>query len=381
MDIKEIKKELLAAVTLIEDYEQYGMSIDRDAAIDKIRLAYQALRFDDGCRLPVAPVASEEAEAETEQTDAELNMPDVEVEFIMPEFEGDEPEMDEIDVQVEESEEFVEESEEETEDMVEEPKSEIETEIIVVSEPAEESKPEPDEPLESEVAVEQEFGPAPKLVEPKPIVVPKFEEQPIEQSKVKEPEVEAPKNERPTENESVEGNSVVEQSLFGDSEQWSHPKPRSRRRLVSLYDDDIVVAAQPEVTQSQSKPLVSEPEQLSVPKSEVVADTVAEVAAPKILGEAVESIPTIGDTMVATPSVGESTVVESLRKAITVGNRIMLVRDLFDGDEALYERTISLLDEMNSLDDCIIYIAENFVWRPSSEGAKLVIDLLQRKFR
>ena len=69
----------------------------------------------------------------------------------------------------------------------------------------------------------------------------------------------------------------------------------------------------------------------------------------------------------------------TLRGAINVVDRFMLMRDLFDDDAQLYEQTIDALEAMDNLDDCIIYIAENFAWRPSSEGAKLMMDLLQRK--
>ena len=52
---------------------------------------------------------------------------------------------------------------------------------------------------------------------------------------------------------------------------------------------------------------------------------------------------------------------------------------LFAGDAEQYEKTMDVLEAMDNLDDCIIYIAENFAWRPSSDGAKLIMDLLQRK--
>ena len=101
----------------------------------------------------------------------------------------------------------------------------------------------------------------------------------------------------------------------------------------------------------------------------------------KVLGEVITPTTTIADTITPVVSVAEDRPVETLRGAISVVDRFMLIRDLFGDNEVLYEQTIDLLDKMDNLDDCIIYIAENFVWRPSSEGAKLIMDLLQRKFR
>ena len=129
---------------------------------------------------------------------------------------------------------------------------------------------------------------------------------------------------------------------------------------------------------SEPEPVV-EPQIAPAPQAEVAPKPFAEPT--KVLGESVESVTTIADTIVAQPSVGESTAVNSLREAITVGHKFMLIRDLFDGDNALYDKTIDELDKMDNLDDSIIYIAENFAWRPSSEGAKLIVDLLQRKYR
>ena len=380
MELKEIRDQLLAAATLIGDYEAYGMSIDRDAALDKIRTAYQALRFVGGqsvgtaepLSVPVAttpPEPTDVVEEAEEDTDDE---PEVEVEFYIPDDEETEDEETESEQPVE-------------------PQTEPEVETVEPEPEAEPEQPvEPQEPVvepQAEVTVEQVVEPAEPVVEPQTTAVA----------------------------------GVMEQSLFGDVvpvRQRSH----SRRRLVALYDDDQIVVPQPKEVPKIPQPTIERPKvevpKLDTPKIEVPKVEIPKVEAPKVeqpkieqpkvespkveapkvdvapsvtiigesnptkvLGETVESVTTIADTIIAAPSVGESTAVDSLRAAITVGNRFMLVRDLFGGDEALYERTITLLDQMESLDDSIIYIAENFVWRPSSEGAKLIVDLLQRKFR
>ena len=45
MGLKEIKENLLQAAELVGDFEANGMEIDRDVALDKIRAAYESLRF------------------------------------------------------------------------------------------------------------------------------------------------------------------------------------------------------------------------------------------------------------------------------------------------------------------------------------------------
>ena len=56
-----------------------------------------------------------------------------------------------------------------------------------------------------------------------------------------------------------------------------------------------------------------------------------------------------------------------------------MIRDLFAGDAALYEDTIDRLNEFDDLDECMIFIVENFRWNPDSEGAKLLVSLIERK--
>ena len=360
MNCTEIKSKLLAAITLIEDFERDGMTIDRDAAIDKIREAYQLLRFDYVAPTvtavsasvemyqPAPAPAQEQDEEQEEEQEEQCDEPEVEVEFILADEQEDVE--DEVTPELEET-----------------PEPEVEETPEVESEEAE---PEVVETQEVEQMPEPEV-----VAEPEPQPVPVVET-PVAESA---PEVVAPSDTAPA----VEG--VVEQSLFGFEPQVVRPKSHSRRRLITLYGDEPTPApkAEPQIVPAEVK--VSEPEPVvepqiaPAPQAEVAPKPFAEPT--KVLGESVESVTTIADTIVAQPSVGESTAVNSLREAITVGHKFMLIRDLFDGDNALYDKTIDELDKMDNLDDSIIYIAENFAWRPSSEGAKLIVDLLQRKYR
>jgi hypothetical protein len=71
--------------------------------------------------------------------------------------------------------------------------------------------------------------------------------------------------------------------------------------------------------------------------------------------------------------------ITDLRKAIGLNDKFLMIRDLFGGDAARYEDTIDTLNEFDDLDECMIYIVENFRWNPDSEGAKLLVSLLERK--
>ena len=106
-----------------------------------------------------------------------------------------------------------------------------------------------------------------------------------------------------------------------------------------------------------------------------------DVAPQEVVGDTFHEKPSVGDTISCPKGVAESAPIASLRGAIGVADRFMLVRELFGGDVEAFERAIDNLDQIGSLDDCMIYIAENYEWRAQSEGAKLVVELLQRKFK
>lgn len=374
--LSEIKEQLLKAITLIEEYELRGFTIDRDTALELIRRAYEDLRFHDSDTLTV-----DESEAHitpTEQSDE----PEVEVEIIMSE-EGEEAE----ETEEQEEQEVVAEQEETVEAELQEAKTdepEVEVEIIeaeVVAEPEVVATPEPEPEVTPEPTVEPTVEAAPES------------EPAVEKT---EPEVGIETTPEPTpepEPEVVEVTTkavVTEPSLFGDDDQWTRPT-HSRRRLISLYRDEAPQEPKPRHRRKSADVEVE-------PKAEAVPETPAVEKAPitpteptpiptvetteptkVVLADTISTPQTIADTIQQQPSIGQSGAVNSLRGAISVGDRFMLIRELFGGDEAKYESTIDLLESYDNLDDCIIYIAENFTWRASSDGAKLIMDLLQRK--
>ncbi len=70
----------------------------------------------------------------------------------------------------------------------------------------------------------------------------------------------------------------------------------------------------------------------------------------------------------------------SLREAIGLNDRLMLMNDLFDQDAGLYERTLDALDGTDNMDDAYIYLYEHFTLDDSKEGVKLLLSLIEQKF-
>jgi hypothetical protein len=124
------------------------------------------------------------------------------------------------------------------------------------------------------------------------------------------------------------------------SEESVAPIIPKRSRLLSLYDDEVV----------------------------------------PVLGEQFHEQPSVADVVACPKGVADITPVVSLRDAIGVADRFMLIRELFEGDSDAYEKAINGLESQPSFDDCVIFISENYAWRAQSEGVKVLMTLLQRKF-
>ena len=115
------------------------------------------------------------------------------------------------------------------------------------------------------------------------------------------------------------------------------------------------------------------------------ADELAAAAPGAVLGEVINhDVQTLADT-IAPPRDRASELlrnepVTDLRRAIGINDRFLLIRDLFGGDGAAYESAIDALNGFDNLDDCMIYIAEHYAWNPNSDGAVLLMELLERKY-
>ena len=240
-----------------------------------------------------------------------------------------------------------------------------------------------DEPKQEEVAVEPEIEVVPEpeveievAVEPEP--EPMSEPEPIAEP---EPTV-APK-----------GNG----GLF-DMEDIP-VRTRSSRKMISLYTSPFAAETKPKAEEPKVEPVAKQepkaeptiapepkveakPEPKPVPTPAPAPAPVAQpTAEPVRLGDVLGGkTTTLADKMAddSAPTAAFNRITD-LRKAIGLNDKFLMIRDLFDGDAARYEDTITTLNEFDDLDECMIYIVENFVWNPDSEGAKLLVSLIERK--
>ncbi len=165
------------------------------------------------------------------------------------------------------------------------------------------------------------------------------------------------------------------------------PKQNRHRRsvLMSLYDDD-----------SQPQEVVKAVEAVEEPAEKRAVEPVEEVKhAPThmSIGSFTTPVQTVGDSLV----VDIETVADRLSNSaprqtlsdrhvyrsfdeLGINERYLLARDLFGDDPQLCREMLAIISAFDNYDDAMIYIAENFKWNPDSDGAKLILSILEHKF-
>ena len=160
-------------------------------------------------------------------------------------------------------------------------------------------------------------------------------------------------------------------------------RSKSRRKMISLYSDNpipVQTPAEPAKVEREVVTVEREPVVEVIPVEERVSVVEPIASQPQRLGESFGEVKTLADKMAkdGNPTTPFNRITE-LRQAIGLNDRFLMIRDLFGGDAARYEATIDTLNEFEDLDECIIYIVENFRWNPDLEAAKLLVSLIERK--
>ena len=384
MNIEFIKSEFEKLSLILRTWDEgEGISaIERDIALDKLKNIYDTLRFGEASetnvenetqrieagaeQTPVAPPATEtvardepaENPSEEDENETPAEEEEVEVEFI-----------------------FADEDEEDDEATEAAPAAE--------PEPAEYDDAVADDEPRSDAAAETPSAEsAPATTAP---------EQPQELPRSEESDDEQPAR-RPL------------NSLFGADEIGSRPRTK-HHRMMSIYNDarpreekvidiskifdaDEEMRPQPMPSPRQTESVDERIAEEHPIRTETFAPRTAaspdveplradDASHPVMLGDAINrNAQTLADTLGKPSALAEEithTKITSLREAIGINDKFLMIRDLFDGDGEAYDEAIGTLDGFDSLDDCMIHIVENYSWNPDSEGAKFIMQLLERK--
>lgn len=188
------------------------------------------------------------------------------------------------------------------------------------------------------------------------------------------------------------------QTLFGVEEPASRHRHK-QRVIMSLYGSDTPehTPVTPTREAAPAEPVAeSAPAHKPVHPVHATTEAPAEIPAPAttlsdaaaagaVLGEVINAnVHTLADTIAPPHDIASelrrSEPVTDLHRAIGINDKFLMIRDLFGGDGEAFERAIEALNGFDNLDDCMIYVAENYAWNANSDGAKLLMELLERKF-
>ena len=418
MELKTLQKELHRLDQLVGAWHDASdiTTLERDLVLARLRDIYEAVLF--GLETATEPV---EQAPQTVAVAAPVEaLPEADTEPIEEPlvFEGDD--FFSLDAILPVEEEFApieeEVAEEPTEEEVAEEVAPVEEEVAEEPMPMEEEIAPAVEEVVEEVApaVEEEpvvveevvEEPAPVVEEPKPAPAPApfqtlFGVEPeVDQHRrkqrvimslydVQEPEPKPIVKEEPKpvvmpEPEPIVEEVPAEEPIATPAEEEHYTPLATPIDETELTDEDVVFELSEGELEEEiaDEPAVEEEIEEPAPRVEEPKEVTPAVEEPTVvLGEKLQPQTTLGDQLAARQTVNDLRPrITDLRRAVGLNDKFLLIRDLFNGNGSLYEITIRKLNEFDNFDDCMIYIAEHFAWNPNSDGAKLMMDLLERKF-
>ena len=156
-------------------------------------------------------------------------------------------------------------------------------------------------------------------------------------------------------------------------------RQKSGRKMISLYNvPTTTVSPEPKAEPAPAPtPVVPQQPVAPAPAPQPIPQSTEPQRIADVLGSGRKVLSDMSQNeAMPTPPMSK---ISDLRKAIGINDKFIMLRDLFAGNEAQYNATIDALNSFTNLDDCMIYIVENFAWNPDSEGAKLIVSLIERK--
>ena len=414
MQINDIKTLVARLGAIVDGWdEQSGApAVERHIAASLLAELYEAVKFDTAlaatevAKVVAEPEPTEEVVAEpteevaevidlsdifggsfgdddeeiveqevAEQPIEEVAEPESEIE-VEPEPEPEIEEQPEVEIEQEEAQSEEEQVLEDREEVVEQP-AEIE------AQPVEEEEEQPAVEKE-EQSVEIETQPVVEEVEHSI----ETEEQPAETEEEEQP-VKIEEEEQPAVAEAEKPKS--EQASLFDMEIVRRPRSSSGRRVImSLYGESATSTSREEKTREKAvEPApdaiqpVEQPADES-PKAVSVAERIAaaQTEGPQVLGDVIGAGTTTLAEAVAASQPTVQTVqndrVNTLRAAIGINDRFIMIRDLFGGDGAAFDRAMEELDAFEDFNECLVYMS-TYRWNPNSDGARMLMDLVTRK--
>ena len=72
--------------------------------------------------------------------------------------------------------------------------------------------------------------------------------------------------------------------------------------------------------------------------------------------------------------------IKDLSKVFGISDKFLYTRELFNNDSTQFQNTINTINEMESIDEALIYIGTNYDWQADEPTVIKFIDIIQRRF-
>ena len=76
----------------------------------------------------------------------------------------------------------------------------------------------------------------------------------------------------------------------------------------------------------------------------------------------------------------QSKPIVDIAAAIGINDKFQLIRDLFNGDSATFNKTLEILNGATNFNEAFSYINENFDWDMEDPSVHFILELVRRKF-
>ncbi len=155
-------------------------------------------------------------------------------------------------------------------------------------------------------------------------------------------------------------------------------------KVKEARPEEIDVA--PDVVDPVEEP-VEEKAKEAKPEKEEVGEEFEEAKTEKkeatTIGDSYASEKSLNDIISQAKQSVESTIssrpINSLQSAVGINDRFLFIRELFEGDGDQYTDAVKNLDQMNSIQEAVNYLRDNYKWKKNDTSLKF-IDLVKRRF-
>ena len=190
------------------------------------------------------------------------------------------------------------------------------------------------------------------------------------------PTIEAPVSDNEHEAKDVDG-SIVEKLADFSLKRETDVEDKSEELVMAIEHDlnddklSIQVDAETDTTEISNS---------SIETDEAVVEEIEN--ANKIVGETFIKGKSLNEILTDTYKLDQklaSSPIEKLESGIGLNDRFQFIRELFDNDANLFQQVVQQIDKMDSLNDAVSYLSDNYQWKKNDTSIKFA-QLVKRRF-